>query len=148
MGTPAIARILDEDGDTIVCVFAQCDGYPESFGDEVVSWISGRKITNGISRDGELASNGLTEMAAHLVRKLKRASPHGHIYLVPAKQKRVWEYRYTISPNKLSGSRFSGWGDDLQIKVEEWVVTGRHKTLYDGKIAGYEHFLKTLKEGA
>ena len=145
MGTPAIARLLDEDGDAIVCVFAQCDGYPEDFGQDVANWVGGRKVVNGLKEDDSTASNTLNELAAHMVRNLKRASPRGHIYLVPAKSKWDWQFRYTISPPK-SSSLFVGNGSDLRIVVEGMDYSSdKPKKLYDGNISGYSAFLQSYK---
>jgi len=137
---------MDEDGDAIVCIFAQCDGFLEDFGQEVVNFVVQRSVVNGLRDDNTLASNGLTELAAHLVVALKRDTMHGHIYLVPAKSKWDWAYRYTISPPQKSGSLYVGSGGDLRIVVEDVLnTTGKPRKMYDGKVSGYAAFLQSLQ---
>lgn len=145
MGTPAIAKILDEEGKTIVSVFAQCDGFPEDFGNEVIGCLRGRTVVNGIGSDTKLVSNGMTELAAHVVVFLKTASPRGHIYLVPDKSTWAYEYLYVIAPPKIPGF-YTGSCDMLDVTVYEAQHPGsRDKKLFSGKVSGYDRFLQSYK---
>lgn len=145
MGTPALLKVKDESGHTIVCIYAQCDGYPEDFGKDVVDWLSGRRVVNGIGQDTELRSNGMGELAAHLVTFLKQLSPHGHYYLAPEKG---WgaEFTYELFPNK-SENLYVGTCELLNMKVSGWsVAAGRNQQLYLGKVCDYYKFLQSQKE--
>ena len=145
MGTPALLKVKDEVGQTIVCIYAQCDGYLEDFGKDVVDWLSGRRVVNGIGQETDLRSNGIRELAAHLVTFLKNSSPHGHYYLVPEKGW-VAEFTYELFPDK-SESIYVGMCDRLNFKVlGRGPAANKDIQLYLGKVSGYYEFLQSQKE--
>ena len=135
MGTPALLKVKDEVGQTIVCIYVQCDGYPEDFGKDVVDWLSGRRVVNGIGQETDLRSNGMGELAAHLVAFLKQQSPNGHYYLAPSKG---WggEFNYELFPDE-SERLYTGSCEQLNFKVSGWRVSSNRNTcLYLGKVSG------------
>lgn len=145
MGTPALLKVKDEDGRTIVCVYAQCDGYPEDFGKDIVDWLRDRRVVNGHGLDTDLLSNGMGELAAHLVTFLKNSSPHGHYYLAPEKGCGA-EFIYELFPDE-SENFYVGACDLLNMKVSGCsVVSGRNRRLYLGKVCDYYKFLQFQKE--
>lgn len=49
MGTRSITTVLDEDGNKIIEMYKQYDGYPSGLGIKLQDFISSGKIANGIS---------------------------------------------------------------------------------------------------
>lgn len=76
MGTRSLTYVFDDDGVPVVCIYRQFDGYPEEggHGAELVGLLSG-ELSSGF--------NGVDELAALLVTKLKEKHWNGNIYLAP-----------------------------------------------------------------
>ena len=124
MGTRSITCVLDDRGNKIIEMYKQYDGYPSGLGKELVDFINGGVITNGISMaETRVVFNGIECFAAQLVAHFKSGA--GGIYLhAPttkwANKKKYnelyWaDYYYEIS---LDGEK--------NLKVECW-------NCYDGK---------------
>lgn len=98
MSTRSITAILDEDGREIVVVYNQYDGYPSGYGLELAKFLSGFKVTNGISanKESKKIANGMECLAAQLVVNFK--TDVGGVYLYTAKTRRMGdEYLYEVS---------------------------------------------------
>lgn len=96
MGTRSLTRVKDENGQTILTMYRQMDGYPEGHGAELVSFLEGMEITNGISLSGnqpEKSANGIECLAAQLVAHFKLGI--GGFYLYPENAGDE-EYNYVI----------------------------------------------------
>ena len=82
MGTRSLTRVISESGKTILTMYRQYDGYVEGgHGDELVKFLKGMVITNGIRVGGQLekSANGMGCLAAQLVAHFKNGV--GGIYL-------------------------------------------------------------------
>ncbi|RLI40746.1 hypothetical protein DRO59_08600 [Candidatus Bathyarchaeota archaeon] len=103
MGTRSLTYVFGEECKPIVCVYRQFDGYPSGHGEDLKSILSGIPVVNGIPVKSEnRLFNGMEELAAVLVQRLKEECPRGNIYLIPP----VW-------PPEERGQDFV------------WVVTGK-----------------------
>jgi len=83
MGTRSVTYVLDERQEAVVAMLVLYDGYPEGHGAELVDFLRGRRIVNGIPLNGAgiKVSNGLWELAAHMVVAFKAESMEGGVYL-------------------------------------------------------------------
>jgi hypothetical protein len=74
MGTRSLTVIKDEEGGEICVMYRQFDGYLEGHGKDLLEFLQGRKVVNGISLGSrEKASNGMACLAASLIANFKTA---------------------------------------------------------------------------
>jgi len=85
MGTKCLTYVFDEECKPIVCVLRRFDGYPEGHGEDLKLILSGIPIVDGLplGKKNRLLFNGMEELAALLVYRLKDQNPRGNVYLVP-----------------------------------------------------------------
>ena len=118
MGTRSITTVKDKDGNKIIEMYKQFDGYPDGLGQELNDFINSGKMVNGIGRDNKVF-NGISCFAAALVEHLKDGP--GGIYLhAPSNNsftakdyadKYGIDYYYNIDSDlKLSG--WQAWSND------------------------------------
>lgn len=80
MGTRSITCVLDEDGNKIIEMYKQLDGYPSGLGIELQEFLKDGVITNGISLgENRKTFNGMGCLAAQLVEHFKDGV--GGVYL-------------------------------------------------------------------
>lgn len=86
MGTRSLTFVHDETGDPIVCIYQQYDGYFDGVGDDLLSFLKGSRVVNGIGMTEGTIFNGAGDLAARLITHLKRgdASDPGGVYIEPA----------------------------------------------------------------
>lgn len=83
MGTRSLTRVQTENGQKILNIYRQFDGYPSGHGSELYEFLSEMRIVNGYQpsdRMGKVA-NGAGCLAAQMVAKFKEGI--GGIYLYP-----------------------------------------------------------------
>jgi hypothetical protein len=82
MGTRSLTKVIDEDGNVLVNMYRQYDGYPSGHGLELANFLYGTVIVNGLGmeRPKKLA-NGAGCLAAQMVAHFK--TEPGGIYLMP-----------------------------------------------------------------
>ena len=98
MGTRCGTVIRDRNNDIIAFVYRQFDGYPSVHGEELKE-ILNKPIRNGIGL--EPGFNGMGEVAAVVIQKLKNEYPEGNIYVFPPDQYQTMDfldYTYEILP--------------------------------------------------
>jgi len=131
MVTRAVLNVIDKDGDTLVTLYTQYDGYPEGFGSDIAKYLQGAEVGNGI-RSGATPSffNGAGDLALRLVTALKE-NPNeiGGLYLIPKDEDWGQEFTYTVravegEPVKMkvegwSGQLFKGTIDDFLVWVDK-----------------------------
>lgn len=97
MGTRSLTRVKDESGNILLTMYRQFDGYiKDGHGDELIDFLSGMVITNGISLGKDRpkkSANGMGCLAAQLVSHFKTGV--GGIYIEP-NDSGDQEYNYTI----------------------------------------------------
>lgn len=98
MGTRCLTIIEEEDGQEILVMYRQYDGYPEGHGAELKSFLKGFKVVNGISDpDAKKTANGAGCLAAQIVAHFKQKFRLGGIYLHPAGTRDMGEeYLYRV----------------------------------------------------
>jgi hypothetical protein len=100
MGTRCLTEVLEQNGDVIITLYRQFDGYPTGHGKELKDFLEGFHICNGIGieQDKGKWANGMSCLAAQLVSYFKEGI--GGFYLYKPGTRDVWEeYIYTISEN-------------------------------------------------
>lgn len=123
MGTRAVTKVLNEEGDVILSMYSQFDGYPDGLGRSLVEFLKKIKMVNGIRINEERkVANGMGCLAAQLVVEFKKEA--GGFYLTTPDDEE--SYNYTIYSE--------GDYDDqiLKIKVESYS-----EVLFDGKVEDY-----------
>jgi len=106
MGTRSITCVLDENGNKIIEMYKQFDGYPDGLGIELKEFIVSKTMVNGIGSNS-VVFNGINCFSAQLVEYLKEGP--GDIYLYAPtrnyKNKKKYaeaysaEYYYEIDSN-------------------------------------------------
>lgn len=121
MGTRCLTYVYDTNGEALVCMYRQFDGYPEGHGAELAEFLVGRKVINGIGSgqsDAIRFSNGMGCLAAQMVCHFKD-NQVGGFYLHPTTQNQdCWQdYEYHVFENTVkvlnpTNLMFDGsWGD-------------------------------------
>lgn len=78
MSTRALTRVRDEFG-IVMCLYRHSDGYPEGHGRELVEFLDGFAVVDGLF--GGKIANGASCLAAQIVAHFKRGP--GQFYLWP-----------------------------------------------------------------
>jgi hypothetical protein len=110
MGTRSLTILNDNDGQEIVVMYRQMDGYPSGHGKDLAEFLKPFTIVNGLGvTEGRKVANGGSCLAALAVSHFK-GDTAGDIYLHPAGTRDAWEeYRYHVTPKK---------GGSVNLKVE------------------------------
>jgi hypothetical protein len=95
MGTRSLTRVKNELDQTVLTMYRQMDGYPEGHGAELVAFLEGMAVTDGIGvvNQPEKSANGMECLAAQLVAHFKLGV--GGFYLYPENAADE-EYNYVI----------------------------------------------------
>lgn len=94
MGTRSTTKINDEEGNTLVTLYRQYDGYPSGHGQELADFLKDRTIINGFSgQTAKTHANGMGCLAAQLIAYLK-GDRIGNVYVTNEGDSQ--EYNYTI----------------------------------------------------
>ena len=82
MGTRSLTFVYDEQGNKIINLYRQYDGYPTGHGQELAKFLNSGRMVNGLDGLGkERQFNGSGCLAAQLVAHFKKES--GGFYLYP-----------------------------------------------------------------
>lgn len=136
MGTRSLTYIIDENGDNVICIYRQFDGYLRGMGKALKEFVSDGKVVNGLSGDEDKVFNGVGCFAAQLVKHLKERP--GNVYLFPAVNDRDdWQdYEYRIYFNTEASSGFyTGPADQLRLAVKR---CHDNRCIYSGTFADFE----------
>lgn len=94
MGTRSTVTILSEQGDHLVSLYIQFDGYPSGVGQKLADFLGGKKLVNGYGdATSQTQANGMGCLAAQLIAHLKDGI--GNVYVTEKGDSQ--EYNYTIS---------------------------------------------------
>ena len=124
MGTRCLTHFINEQGNDIVTMYRQYDGYLEGHGKDLAEFLAPFYVTNGISfGEKRKTANGMSCLTAQAIAHFKNESGAGGIYLEPANTKDCWEeYNYTVYLDTRAVGRPTekGLTDEgvLKIKVE------------------------------
>jgi hypothetical protein len=118
MSTRSITIIKDEEDKEICVLYRHGDGYPKGHGQDLVDFLKGKKIVNGITASDSSNFNGMNCLAAAIIAHFK--TEIGGFYLFPAGTRDRGEgYIYTISGkvnDKSATITVSNYkGEDLEV---------------------------------
>lgn len=84
MGTRSLTFVHDEDGTPIVCIYKQYDGYFSGVGDDILTFLKGTQVVNGIGMSPARIFNGAGDLAARLITYYKggNADDAGNTYIM------------------------------------------------------------------
>lgn len=100
MGTRSLTFVYTEEGEAIMNMYRQYDGYPEGHGQELVQFFFGKRLVNGLSGDTSMVFNGMGCLAASLVAHFKEAA--GGFYLYPVSHTDCGQdYEYHVYENRV-----------------------------------------------
>jgi len=99
MGTRSITVVRDDEGNKIIEMYKQYDGYPSGMGMELMNFLKGGVVVNGYSTssDNVRQFNGMECLAAQLVAHFKEGV--GGIYLhapTPRHESMYYADRYGV----------------------------------------------------
>jgi hypothetical protein len=92
MGTRSVTHIDNDDGNTLLSMYRQMDGYPEGHGLDVARFLQGMILVNGIASYEGKQANGMSCLAAQVVAHFKEGI--GGFYIVDSDQEE--EYNYVV----------------------------------------------------
>jgi hypothetical protein len=150
MGTRSITRV-QLDGETLVAIYRQYDGYISGHGKDLADFLNGRQIVNGIRVGTELeVFNGPGCLAANLISFLKKEEngKAGNIYIrevdtedqeysydinVKTREPSVWAVEYeplpTITVRNYDEELFRGTSTEyIEYVKNEMGLSSRRKT--------------------
>ena len=106
MGTRSITVVKNENGDKIIEMYRQFDGYPSGMGQELIDFITPFAVVDGLGIDNpQTIANGMPCFAAQLVEHFKDGAGGTYLYTPTTdfKNKKKYgetynaEYYYEIS---------------------------------------------------
>ena len=80
MGTHCLT-IIHDDGEPLLCLYRQHDGYLSGHGVELAKFLDGMKIVNGLGLERKRVANGAGCLAAQMIAKFK--TEPGQFYIIP-----------------------------------------------------------------
>ena len=100
MGTRSLTIVKDSNGDTILNMYRQMDGYLEGMGADLAEFLQPFQLVNGFGMgDNTNVANGMGCLAAQIVAHFK--TDVGGIYLYAGDDRNCGEdYIYTITQNE------------------------------------------------
>jgi hypothetical protein len=143
MGTRSLTHVIvsykhngKKKKQTLLTMYRQFDGYPSGHGAELVEFLEGGKVVNGLGMDDKdkRVFNGAGCLAAQLVAHFK-TEPGGFYIQKPNAKDCGEEYTYEIEVDS----------DTKQITLRCFKVWGKKIKMFEGKA---EDFLETVKEEA
>ncbi len=95
MSTSASFTIFERK-EPVITMYSHWDGYPEGFPLEVMQWLSGIAITNGLHTNTENTANGVSCLAAQMIAKFKTEPGNIYIYNPNMRHRLCEDYIYYI----------------------------------------------------
>ena len=136
MGTRSLTTFIDNfDNKEIVVMYRQMDGYPKGHGIDLLEFLQGMDVVNGlpVGRSDASLANGMSCLAAQVISHFKQGA--GEFYLHTANTRDYGEeYIYTIYVNKIN---------ELSVKVSDVYC---ERNIFDGNIKAMRKWLKQRKE--
>ena len=131
MGTRSTTHILDENGNRLLCIYQQFDGYIEGgVGEKLIRLLEDRVVVNGYTMDDKERRNfnGMSCLAADVVAHFKDGI--GGAYIQALDEDYVGSYDYTIS---CIGDGKDSKPQRLKIKMQSYG-----EVVYDGLIDDFD----------
>jgi hypothetical protein len=159
MGTRSLTRVIEtyKDNKTqkqvkikLINMYRQYDGYPSGMGMDLVEFLDGSKVVNGMGMDevkSKRVFNGAGCLAAQLVAHFKDGA--GGIYIEPITAKDCGqEYEYEIvvdSDTKKTILKCIEVGYMANNRKGEDIYVNKKRVLFEGKANEFEAFVEGLQ---
>jgi len=137
MGTRSITRI-QVDGETLVAVYRQYDGYIDGQGQDLANILKDRKIVNGITFGSEnKVFNGPGCLAANIICEMKRKDngDAGGVYINSVE---CDDEEFTYNVNVITDENEGGWPLSYQDYPIVTVICWGEKIFEGNSIEFYE----------
>jgi len=140
MSTRSLTIVRNPEGNTLLTLYKQSDGYPRHYGYYLAKLLAQVRMTHGLIQDRNLghSANGLGCLAAQIVAKLKDAA--GEVYLVPEwdETNMYTRFVYIITTQE----------DHLTVKALEHTVGGNtdRKNIFEGTVKDFKVFCKKASD--
>jgi len=131
MGTRSTTNILDENGNRLLCIYQQFDGYIEGgVGEKLIRLLEDRVVVNGYTMEDKERRNfnGMSCLAAEVVAHFKDGI--GGAYIQALDEGYVGSYDYTIS---CVGDGKDSKPQRLKIKMQSYG-----EVVYDGLVDDFD----------
>lgn len=132
MGTRSLThiKIAGADSKTLLTFYRQCDGYPEGIGQDIVSFLTSKKMVNGF-QNPLTEFNGIGCAAAQLISHLK-GERAGNVYIYEADDKNCGEdFTYTVYRDEK---------DNFYLRCEDGEIGST--VLFDGAMKDFKGWLE------
>lgn len=113
MGTRSTIKIFDEEGEQLVNIYNQYDGYPSGVGIDLARMLLNRKITNGYTIEQEEEgnwSNGMSCLAAYIIMEFKKKAGIGGTYIHRPSDSQSYNYEVRYIPDDPKAGMWSRTG--------------------------------------
>ena len=131
MGTRSITRIHDEQGNRLLAIYQQYDGYPEGVGKNLADFLKEFEVVDGIpagaATEQRRLAHGADCLAAQLVSHLK-GDQVGGVYIAPLNSSEL--YNYDIYVKKV--------GEPIRMVCTYFD----DKVVFDGPVGDFDEFLR------
>jgi hypothetical protein len=134
--------IIKAEHEEIVVMYRQSDGYPEGHGQDLAKFLTGIRLTNGISLANKgRTANGMSCLAAQIVLHFKTDFGVGGIYLYKAGTRGCGEnYHYEVTGKEGEEPTITCYDIHISYKGDKHTI--RRKKLYSApahKFAVWAH---------
>ena len=96
MGTHCLT-IIHDDGEPLLCLYRQHDGYLSGHGVELAKFLDGMKIVNGLGLERKRVANGAGCLAAQMIAQFKTAPGGFYIHPIPDSPEDLTEVDYVYN---------------------------------------------------
>lgn len=149
MGTRHLTSVIDENGDEILTMYGQWDGYPTGHGQAIKDAFGHHTLTNGLSsRDCEHLANRMGCLAAQIVAHFKGSNTAENSFHInkPGTRDVGEEFHYILKPENIDYmTRFDAKGR-IMLEVYGGPMTffgspseaGATKPIWSGPLADFD----------
>lgn len=124
MGTRSLTFVYD-DGEAVMNMYRQFDGYPSGHGAELADFLLSGKLVNGYSDSNAAEFNGMGCLAAQMIANFKKSVGGFYIHPVTATDCGQ-DYEYHVYNDKVM---VKGYNDEVLFtgpwdRFREWCING------------------------
>jgi hypothetical protein len=127
MGTRSLTFVYESDGELIMNLYRQFDGYPTGHGIELADFLLSGKLVNGYTKEGAKEFNGMGCLAAQMVAFFKKSVGGFYIHPVTAIDCGQ-DYEYHVYHDRVSVKGYNG----------EFLFIGRWDSFHEWCMHGDE----------
>jgi hypothetical protein len=147
MGTRSLTHVISSHNDektgkrkkvTLLTMYRQFDGYPSGMGADLVEFLDGSKVVNGLGMDdlnSKRVFNGVGCLAAQLVAHFKTGA--GGFYIEVPNAKGCWEeYTYEVDVDS----------ESKEVTLRCYSVGNKKRLLFEGCPSDFSKYIEEKEE--